>query len=84
MLKNPEYLILDEATANLDPVTEEKIRSSIKALAQGRTAIIVAHSFRTVADAHHVIVMNGGTVEDEGSVEELKAKNAFFKSFAEA
>ena len=84
MLKNPEYLILDEATANLDPVTEEKIRSGVKALAQGRTAIIVAHSFRTVADAHHVIVMNGGTVEDEGSVEELKARNAFFKAFAEA
>ena len=83
MLKNPEYLILDEATANLDPVTEEKIRRSIKALTQGRTAIIVAHSFRTVADAQHVIVMNGGTVEDEGSVEELKARNAFFKAFAE-
>lgn len=84
MLKNPEYLILDEATANLDPVTEEKIRRSIKALTQGRTAIIVAHSFRTVADAQHVIVMNGGIVEDEGSVEELKARNAFFKAFAEA
>ena len=84
MLKNPEYLIMDEATANLDPVTEEKIRNSVKALAQGRTAVIVAHSFRTVADAHHVIVMNGGVVEDEGSVEELKARNAFFKTFAEA
>ena len=84
MLKNPDYLILDEATANLDPVTEEKIRTGMKALIQGRTAIIVAHNYRTVAEAQHVIVMRNGTVEDEGTVEELKTRNAFFKAFAEA
>ena len=82
MLKNPDYLILDEATANLDPVTEEKIRAGIRALIQGRTAIIVAHNYRTVAEAQHVIVMRNGTVEDEGTVEELKDRNAFFKAFA--
>ena len=83
MLKNPEYLILDEATANLDPVTEEKIREGVNALTQGRTAIIVAHSFRAVAEAGHVIVMHNGEIEDEGSIEELKARNAFFRAFAE-
>ncbi len=82
MLKNPDYLILDEATANLDPVTEEKIRAGIRALIQGRTAIIVAHNYRTVAEAQHVIVMRNGTIEDEGTVEELKDRNAFFKAFA--
>lgn len=83
MLKNPDYLILDEATANLDPVTEEKIRAGIDVLTQGRTAIMVAHNFRTVAKAGHVIVMRNGTVEDEGTVEELKARNEFFRAFAE-
>ena len=82
MLKNPDYLILDEATANLDPVTEEKIRAGVKALIQGRTAIIVAHNYRTVAEAHHVIVMRNGNVEDEGTVDELKTRNDFFRAFA--
>jgi ATP-binding cassette subfamily B protein AbcA/BmrA len=82
MLKNPEYLILDEATANLDPVTAQKIRAGVLALAQGRTAILVAHDYRMVAGAQHVIVMRGGAVEDEGTVEELKERNAFFRAFA--
>ena len=60
----------------------EKIRAGIRALIQGRTAIIVAHNYRTVAEAQHVIVMRNGTVEDEGTVEELKDRNAFFKAFA--
>ena len=83
MMKNPDYLILDEATANLDPVTEEKIRKAAAALTQGRTAIIVAHSFRAVQDADQVIVMRGGVPEDQGTIEELKARNEFFRAFAE-
>ena len=63
-------------------MTEEKIRAGVKALIQGRTAIIVAHNYRTVAEAHHVIVMRNGTAEDEGTVDELKARNDFFKAFA--
>ena len=84
MLKNPDYLILDEATANLDPMTEDKIRKSVSALTQGRTTIMVAHSFRAVQNADNVIVMNQGVIEDAGTIEELKARNGYFKAFAEA
>ena len=84
MMKNPDYLILDEATANLDPTTEEKIRKAVAALTQGRTTIIVAHSFRAVQDADQVIVIHGGKLEDQGTIEELKARNGFFRAFIEA
>ena len=84
MMKNPDYLILDEATANLDPMTEEKIRRAVAALTQGRTTVIVAHSFRAIQDADQVIVMNGGVLVDQGTVEELMARNAFFQAFAGA
>ena len=84
MMKNPDYLILDEATANLDPMTEEKIRKAVAALTQGRTTVIVAHSFRAIQDADQVIVMNGGVLVDQGTVEELMARNAFFQAFAGA
>lgn len=84
MMKNPDYLILDEATANLDPMTEEKIRKAVAALTQGRTTVIVAHSFRAIQDADQVIVMNGGVLDDQGTVEELMARNAFFQAFAGA
>lgn len=84
MLKNPDYLVLDEATANLDPLTEQKIKNSISALMKGRTSVIVAHSYRTVEGADQIIVMNNGIVEDCGTPEELMERNGYFRSFAAA
>ena len=82
MLRNPDYLILDEATANLDPATEAKIKAGIGALTKGRTVIMVAHHYAPISSADHVIVMNNGTIEDAGTKEELLQRNAFFKKFA--
>ena len=84
MLKNPDYLVLDEATANLDPLTEQKIKNSISALMKGKTSVIVAHSYRTVEGADQIIVMNNGIVEDCGTPEELMERNGYFRSFAAA
>lgn len=82
MMTNPDYLILDESTANLDPVTEEKIRESVAKITQGRTTIVVAHSFNAVKNADRVLVMNRGVLEDQGTIEELQARNAFFQAFS--
>ncbi len=84
MMKNPDVLILDEATANLDPMTERKVRESVEALKRGRTAIVVAHSYSAVAGADNVIVMKNGSVEDQGTPEELLGRNEFFRLFASA
>ncbi len=84
MLKNPDVLILDEATANLDPVTEKQIRNSVAALTKGRTAIVVAHSWQAVENADYVVVMNGGQVEDQGTPDELMRRSSYFKTFAAA
>ncbi len=82
MLRNPDYLILDEATANLDPVTEKKVRDSVLALTRGRTAIVVAHSPNAVAGADKVIVMENGTVTDQGTPAELMERSGYFRAFA--
>ena len=84
MLKNPDILILDEATANLDPVTEKQVKDSLSALTKGRTAIVVAHSQRAVADADYVVVMKNGKVEGQGTPEEMRSTNSYFRTFVEA
>ena len=81
MIKNADYLVLDESTANLDPITEKKVIYSIEALKKGRTVIVVAHNYSAVANADKVIVMNDGVVEDEGSSFELLERNSFFRLF---
>ncbi|MBR5094180.1 MAG: ABC transporter ATP-binding protein [Oscillospiraceae bacterium] len=84
MLKAPDILIMDEATANLDSVTEKQIKDGITALTKGRTSIVVAHSYRAVENADYVVVMNGGRVEDQGTPAELLQRNGYFRTFAGA
>lgn len=81
MIKNADYLVLDESTANLDPITEKKVRDSIETLKKGRTVIMVAHNYSAIANADKIIVLNDGVVEDEGTSDELLGTNSFFKLF---
>ena len=83
MIKNADYLVLDESTANLDPITEKKVRDSIETLKKGRTVIVVAHNYSAIANADKIIVMNEGVVEDEGTPYELLGKNSFYTLFRE-
>ena len=74
-LKNPPILILDEATSALDSVTEARIQSAFDELAKGRTTLIIAHRLSTIRSAHRIIVVDENHILEEGTHEELLAKD---------
>ena len=71
MLKNAPIVILDEATASVDPENEAVIQRAISALTKGKTLIVIAHRLGTVADADNIVVINDGTIEAQGKQAEL-------------
>jgi len=71
VLKNPEILILDEATSNVDTRTELNIQRAMIKLMQNRTSIIIAHRLSTIRDADIIVVLDGGKIAESGSHEEL-------------
>jgi ABC-type multidrug transport system fused ATPase/permease subunit len=70
-LVNPAVLLLDEATAALDPVSERAVQDALRALRGGRTTLIVAHRLNTVRDADRILVLRGGRVVGDGTHHEL-------------
>jgi ATP-binding cassette subfamily B protein len=74
-LKDPPLLILDEATSALDSVTESHIQESFDRLAQGRTAVVIAHRLSTVADADRIAVVEEGRIIELGTPDELLARD---------
>jgi ATP-binding cassette subfamily B protein len=73
LLKNPPILIFDEATSALDSANERAIQAELKSVAQGKTALVIAHRLSTVVDAHRIVVMEQGRVVEQGSHAELLA-----------
>ncbi len=73
LLKNPPVLIFDEATSALDSANERAIQAELKSAAQGKTALVIAHRLSTVADAHEIVVLDGGRVVERGTHAELLA-----------
>ena len=78
MLANPPMLILDEATSNIDTMTEMRIQKAFKKIMQGRTSFIVAHRLSTILDADLILVMNHGAVIEQGTHEQLMEKQGFY------
>lgn len=74
-LKDPKILILDEATSALDTVTEQRIQSSFDVLMKGRTSFVIAHRLATVRNADRIVVIENGRIVEEGTGDELLAKN---------
>jgi ABC-type transport system involved in Fe-S cluster assembly fused permease/ATPase subunit len=75
LLKNPPILIFDEATSALDSANERAIQAELKSVAQGKTALVIAHRLSTVVDAYRIVVMDQGRVVEQGSHAELLALN---------
>ncbi len=78
IFKDPQLLLLDEATSHLDIESEEKIRSSLHEFFQSVTAIVIAHRLTTVKEMDRILVMENGTIVEEGSFNELHAKKGRF------
>lgn len=78
ILADPKILILDEATSSIDTRTEEQIQSAMDNLMKGRTSFIIAHRLSTIKNADLILVMNHGDIVEQGTHEELLAKNGFY------
>lgn len=78
MLMKPPMLILDEATSSIDTRTEMKVQDAFNTLMQGRTSFVVAHRLSTIRHADCILVMKDGKVAEQGTHEELLAKNGFY------
>ena len=78
MISKKPYLILDEATSNVDTRTEELVANAMDKLAQGKTSFIIAHRLSTIRNADLILVMNNGTIIEQGTHDELLEKNGFY------
>ena len=78
LLKDAPVILLDEATASVDAENETKIQAGISELVRNKTVVIIAHRMRTVLNADHIVVLDGGTVREQGSPQELLKENGEF------
>ncbi len=78
IVRDPDILILDEATSNIDSEMEKLIEESIAKLLEGRTSIVIAHRFSTIQRATRIIVIHKGEIKEVGSHNELLAKNGIY------
>ena len=78
MIKDSPMLILDEATSSVDTRTELVIQQAMDKLSEGRTSFVIAHRLSTIRNADLILVMKDGDIVEQGSHEELLAKNGFY------
>ena len=78
MLRKPSILILDEATSNIDTITELKIQDALTRLMEGRTSIVIAHRLNTIQQANQIIVLDDGKMIEKGTHQSLIQQGGFY------
>lgn len=81
MLKNAPIIILDEATANVDPENEDRLQAAIEALTHDKTIIMIAHRLKTVRNADQILVLDNGEVIQKGTHDQLIASRGIYADF---
>jgi len=79
VLKNPEFLILDEATSSLDTESEKLVQEALKTLMKDRTTLVIAHRLSTIKDADEILVLDEGKIVERGTHESLLNENGVYK-----
>ena len=82
-LADPSILILDEATANVDTRTEVEVQKAMNTLLKGRTSIVIAHRLSTIKNADFLLVVENGTIVEQGTHDELMTLNGYYKKLYE-
>lgn len=84
MIKNAPIVIFDEATANIDPENEDKLRIAIEELTKNKTVIVIAHRLKTIKNANQILVLDNGKITQRGAHEDLIKTDGIYKNFIEA
>lgn len=84
LLKDPDYLIMDEATSGVDHIKEDRIIRQVKEKMKGKTVIVISHNMNLVKSADHIVVIRDGKVEAEGSPKNLAVESNTFRAFLNA
>lgn len=83
IIKNPDYLLLDEATCNLDAYSDKLVEEALHNLMKGRTTLVIAHNMRTIEDSDQIIVIDNGKVKGSGKHKELYENNEIYHKFVD-
>ena len=84
MLALPDMLILDEATSNVDTLTERRISDAFQVMMKGRTSFIIAHRLSTIRNADRILVLENGNVVEQGTHEELIGREGLYANLYRA
>ena len=78
-MKNPEILILDEATSSLDTKSEKSVQEALEKLTKSRTSLVIAHRLSTIKNVDKIIVLDDGKIVEQGTHQELINKSGYYK-----